>query len=143
MIFGIPNNGGVTVGIDVDASNVGVYNNTVTDVAGLGIRIVSGSGNSVRNNIAFDNSADFAANTAVTTADNLFGTDPLFVSAASGDFQLQAGSPAIDRGATISVVTMDRVGVSRPQGAAPDIGAYEWKPASLAPATPTGLRVIP
>jgi uncharacterized repeat protein (TIGR01451 family)/CSLREA domain-containing protein len=38
---------------------------------------------------------------------------------------LQSGSPAIDRGATVPSVTTDQRGVSRPQGPAYDIGAFE------------------
>ena len=38
---------------------------------------------------------------------------------------LLPGSPAIDAGATVAGVTTDQRGVPRPQGAAPDIGAYQ------------------
>jgi hypothetical protein len=38
---------------------------------------------------------------------------------------LLSGSPAIDQGATIGSITTDARGVSRPQGASYDIGAYE------------------
>lgn len=39
---------------------------------------------------------------------------------------LLAGSPAIDSGATISGLTTDQRGASRPQGSAYDLGAYEY-----------------
>jgi hypothetical protein len=42
----------------------------------------------------------------------------------NGDFRLAPGSPAIDAGQQLNVV-VDREGVRRPQGAAPDAGAYE------------------
>jgi hypothetical protein len=48
-----------------------------------------------------------------------------FVNAAANDYHLAAGSSAIDVGATISEVTTDRDGISRPQGVAYDVGAYE------------------
>jgi hypothetical protein len=54
--------------------------------------------------------------------------DPAFVNAAAGDLHLLAGSPAIDQGAAIAIVTTDFDSVSRPQGAAYDIGAFEYKP---------------
>ena len=41
------------------------------------------------------------------------------------DFHLVPGSPAIDHGITVDVAT-DRDGVSRPQGAAHDTGAFEY-----------------
>ncbi len=63
--------------------------------------------------------------------------DPLFVNATGGDFRLQVASPAIDH-ATVSTVyqtfyslygldiSVDYAGSTRPQGAAWDIGAYEY-----------------
>jgi hypothetical protein len=59
---------------------------------------------------------------------NLTDTDPLFVddTFSNPDLQLQSGSPCIDAGATISAITVDFLGVSRPQGSAYDIGAYEF-----------------
>jgi Right handed beta helix region len=51
--------------------------------------------------------------------------DPLFVDGPGGDLHLQAGSPALDRGATIPGLTDDHDGTVRPQGAGVDIGAFE------------------
>jgi hypothetical protein len=48
----------------------------------------------------------------------------LFVNPAS-NFQLKAGSPAIDAGTTLSAVPTDILGVKRPQGAGYDIGCFE------------------
>jgi hypothetical protein len=52
----------------------------------------------------------------------------LFVNAAQLDFHLQSGSVAIDKGVTLSSVPYDFDGLSRPQGSAYDLGAYEYKP---------------
>ncbi len=54
------------------------------------------------------------------------GGDPKFVNLAAWDFHLQAGSPAIDRGVTLTNFNYDKDGVARPQGAGWDIGPYEF-----------------
>jgi MYXO-CTERM domain-containing protein len=49
----------------------------------------------------------------------------LFVDEATADYHLQASSPAIDQGVDLGYVgDLDEHPV--PQGAAPDLGAYEW-----------------
>ena len=68
---------------------------------------------------------------------DLWGLDPRLVDPAGHDLRLRADSPCIDRGEALGVST-DRDGVARPQGAAPDIGAFEDRGASAAPSpTPT------
>jgi hypothetical protein len=59
-----------------------------------------------------------------TTSGNITSSDPLFVNWWSG-WHLQTGSPAINAGLTLGSVTSDFDGVSRPQGGAYDMGAYE------------------
>jgi len=59
---------------------------------------------------------------------NIYGNitaNPNFTSTGLPDFHLLDGSPAINAGVTISLVSDDYDGVSRPQGAAYDIGALE------------------
>ena len=51
----------------------------------------------------------------------------LFVNAAANNYQLKAGSPAIDKGTALLDVPYDILGVKRPQGSAWDIGCYEEK----------------
>ena len=53
--------------------------------------------------------------------------DPLFVDAESGNWQLLPDSPCIDAGYPVDKPDVDIAGVPRPQGAAIDIGAYEFK----------------
>lgn len=80
------------------------------------------------------------------------GGNPMFFDESVFDFRLQATSPLIDAGATVADAANDYVGVSRPQGAAFDIGAYEFiddgsQPPpppvdNTPPATPTSLASI-
>ena len=58
-------------------------------------------------------------------ASNFIG-DPKFVNPAQGNFKLQKGSPAIDKGATLSDVPCDFDGNRRPAGSAYDMGAFEY-----------------
>jgi hypothetical protein len=51
--------------------------------------------------------------------------DPKFVNPTGGDFHLQLGSPAIDRGVNLGYKT-DLDNGTVPSGAAPDIGPYEY-----------------
>jgi len=55
------------------------------------------------------------------------------------DYALTIGSDGIDDGTTIALVTDDYSGVSRPQGSAYDIGAFEYEVAS---STTKKVRVI-
>lgn len=58
------------------------------------------------------------------------------------DFRLLAGSSGIDRGANLGLVATDYWGLARPQGAAPDPGAFEFLAGTVSlPAPPTDLRV--
>jgi hypothetical protein len=52
--------------------------------------------------------------------------NPQFVNLAGLNFHLSASSPMIDAGETLSQVPYDYDGVARPQGAAYDIGAFEY-----------------
>lgn len=58
--------------------------------------------------------------TGATVKNNLIGpTDPKFVDADGGNYQLQSGSPAIDKGAVVPPYTDGYT------GSAPDLGAFE------------------
>jgi hypothetical protein len=63
-----------------------------------------------------------------TVLSNNLTTAPRFRNAATGDFRLQKGSPAIDAGVDLRSqgVTTDFEGHPRPQGNAFDIGADEF-----------------
>jgi parallel beta-helix repeat protein len=146
VVYNIKNNGDGAAGIYLySGTNTGVYNNTVYGSARYGIAVeASTSGATVTNNISYANvSGDYRDNGVGTrSSTNLFNANPLFVNPSSGNFQLQAGSPAIDRGTAIALVPTDFNGGRRPYGAAYDIGAYEFGAQPVSPAVPINLRVV-
>jgi fibronectin type 3 domain-containing protein len=81
----------------------------------------AGSGFEVRNNLFFGSSKPSEA----SHSSNLTASSSDFVNSGSHNYRLAASSNAIDKGVRISTVTHDRDGVSRPQGGAYDVGAYE------------------
>ncbi len=133
---------GNKVGIQVDysAARSRVYNNTIFAQAGDGIFVGAGADDTeLRNNLLFANGAAITNGGIRTrTGANLVNGDPGVVDAALFDVHLRASSPAIDAGETLSAVAFDFDQVPRPQGAAYDIGAYEYRDYS----TP-GLRLTP
>jgi hypothetical protein len=82
--------------------------------------------------------------TASVNSDPLFVAPPNPPAVTTGNFHLQSGSPAIDAGTTISTLATDLDGVSRPQGAAYDIGAYEFVTGTVTtrPNPPTSLKLV-
>jgi hypothetical protein len=122
-------------------NNCKIYNNTTYNNAGLNIHTLDGGiGREVRNNIAYPKG--IYAGTGTEVSNNLI-TNPNFVNSAAGDFRLVSSSPAIDTGVTLSSVTIDFNGRTRPSGAAHDIGAHEFNgsQSTAAPAPPKNLMI--
>lgn len=68
----------------------------------------------------------YAPLTGNTEEHGINGGDPMFVDPARGDYRLKPNSPAINKGATLKGFNYDKEGIIRPQGAAWDIGAFEY-----------------
>jgi hypothetical protein len=147
MVGGSSSNAGIVAYVP---KGLKIFNNTVTGNGASvgGIRVNADAQNvEVRNNISYANAQPNYTNLSYSTqeSNNLFGVDPLFVNPSGKDFQLRAASPAVDAGSSLSVVASDLVGVARPQGSRPDIGAYEFRGQAAAPgppAPPTGVRIV-
>ncbi len=119
------------------------YENSQATTGGNGVTF-SGTGApgiTIRNNFAYATAPGGTAfirgkaveGTGYTQSGNVVNISlPGFVNAPSTlpalpNFALTARSPAIDAGLPLDTVKMDFTGTPRPQGRAPDIGAYEYR----------------
>jgi hypothetical protein len=133
-VWGDPNGAQIMNNIFIDAG--GVNNTSITGA----YYIVKGTNiTKDYNYVARGPSKGYATLTGFTEAHGINGGDPKFVNLPTNDFHLQQNSPAINKGTTLTGFNYDANGISRPQGAAWDIGAFEYTGGStLAP--PTNLR---
>jgi parallel beta-helix repeat protein len=122
----IVGNGRAGVIVSNDAANNTIANNIVADNGDTGVRSdsLTGSGNLVINNLVWHNAHGNLGPMAegLTLVDNIEAA-PRLVSPTS--YRLRSGSPAIDAADPTYAVSEDYDGVRRPQGDAPDIGAFE------------------
>lgn len=106
------------------------------------------TGNSCNNYVSPSSNNEFFGNGAPPSCaalTNSLNVDPKIVSTSAPNFHLQTGSPVIDAGVTISSLAFDHDGVTRPQGAGYDIGAYEYFAGGSTvqkPNPPTNLTVV-
>ena len=120
-----------------------VDNNIVVNVNGYGIwESTSGSigtHNVFNNNIVYNNTTNMSlvngtqSGTITLTSAQFTALFVNYTGDMTGDYHLQSGAVAIDAGTTLCAVgvvlcvpSLDFTGIARPQGAAYDIGAYEW-----------------
>lgn len=117
-----------------DGSNPGesiyVWNNTIVDARGDGIGFHNdvGSDNQILNNLVVGAGGEaINAGSPDRVSNNLVTGSSVFVDAAGGDYRLASSSAAVDAGLDLRSAGLveDRRGVSRPQGAGFDVGAYE------------------
>jgi hypothetical protein len=120
-------NNGVGDGIVVGkGDNVRVINNLVVEDE-LAVYGAQGAGVSVQNNMLGAPSSLNAGGTGISVSGMVYG-NPAFVSGTgylAQNYKLQASSPAVNKGLTLSQVPQDYERVNRPQGGAYDIGVFE------------------
>ena len=128
------------------SANINFYYNTIFGSGRFGIYATSSA--TLKNNVVYNSTTNdvfIETGATLTGSNNWFkdagkggtgtyinagsttwsGADPAFVNSGSGDFHLLPSSPLIDAGISVAGFTSDFDGTTRPQGSAPDIGAYE------------------
>ncbi|TGD58411.1 LamG-like jellyroll fold domain-containing protein [Flavobacterium humi] len=109
-------------------SNCILWNNKAA--GGTVARPISGLIDDIVNPITITNSIDETNFTGVTlsgTSLNTSGSNPLFTNAASGDYTLNPGSPAIDTGNNANAIgTTDLLNNQRVFNSTVDMGAFEF-----------------
>ena len=119
--FDLNNGGGVICG-SASATKIGkLENNIVISTAATATDVMTGVSCTTSNNLLFPQT---------TTQVGNFVGDPQFVNLMAGNLHLKATSPARDAAVASPGLstTHDYDGTARPQGAQPDIGAFEYKP---------------
>jgi parallel beta-helix repeat protein len=158
LVYNQKNNGhGIYVVGGVNTRNIEVKNNIVDSVEGDLLHVNSqGLSNFIADNNCFHadkqnkfywdstHFSDFKEWQAVSGQDaKSIWMDPSFKDASIKDFHLEADSACIDGGVEAGL-TRDFDGILIPQGSAPDIGPFEYKPSGDAgiPDSPSNLRII-
>jgi hypothetical protein len=116
-------------------SNNIFFNNVVNEISDQyqGIDFLGAGSNNVMNNNLFYSSnntpaiSDTANGASYIESNNIYNQMPRFISESDFNFRLLPSSPAIDAGVNLRKVRRDCDGTLRPEGAASDIGAYEYK----------------
>jgi hypothetical protein len=140
----------------LQAANNIFYENSVngssTSTQGIAFVSTSGSGITIRNNLAYASGSGgtkFLGGTAnYTQSGNIVNSlKPAFVNApatlpSSPNFALPSGSAAIDKGLVISSAKVAYNGATRPKGSTYDVGAYEYNgyTSQLVLAAPTSAQ---
>lgn len=123
---GTTQNSGSAIAVFV-ASSANIINNIIANHA-TGIRTNGGGVAAEDFNLYFNNILNTSG--GVTSGGNSLNGDPLFKSAASNDYHLSPGSPAIDRASNLGI-SEDFDGDLRPLHIGFDIGFDEFRPQRL------------
>lgn len=129
-------------------NNLNIFNNTIVNPVSYAIVFDTdsrGTDNRIQNNIIVQSGGYYfdTATNGFTKSNNTLTTNisnVLFKDAVNDDYHLTTGSPAINSGVDVGVQT-DFDGISRPQGSAYDIGAFEFL--SATPTTTTVPTIAP
>ncbi|MGZ3748635.1 MAG: choice-of-anchor Q domain-containing protein, partial [Pseudobdellovibrionaceae bacterium] len=133
-----------------DPTGARIINNIFIDAGGVdntsvmgAYYIVKGS-NIVKdyNYVARGPSNGYAALMGFSEPHGINGGDPKFIDISKYDFHLQQSSPAIDKGMLLAGFNYDADQVSRPQGLAWDIGAFEYGGLNKSLQAPSNLRMV-
>jgi hypothetical protein len=109
--------------LDTSGGGITVTNNIFALNNQYGISYRRGASCKADTNVLFANVLGTLAGSL--SAGTVITADPLFVDRFTGNLRLRSGSPAVDVGLTAYSQATDHDGVARPQGAGPDIGAFE------------------
>ncbi|MBX3332145.1 MAG: right-handed parallel beta-helix repeat-containing protein [Nitrospira sp.] len=115
--------------ISTNVRDTKIWNNTVYGNKTYGLQIGDNATTTnavVQNNISYGNGiGNYINRGSNTTYTSNVTTDPKFLNASSSNFQLQASSPAANKGIKLSSVPNDYRNLPRPKGSTHDIGGYE------------------
>jgi len=137
--------GDAAIGV-FDSPNTQVLHNTIlvsgTYPSPIEYRFADTAGVLIANNL-LDGAIVARDGARATVAGNVVtASAALFVNASAGDLHLKPGaSIAIDRASVTAGCPTDWDGEARPQGAAADVGADEYR-AGLPPSAPQRLRIV-
>ena len=118
--------GWITGGIQIDSNNIQnvvVRNNIVSQNNGFQIRTVNPGKTVVDHN----NLYGFRNYASETRGLDYVEADSQFIDSTNSNFHLKSTSPAIDKGNSNGVPSVDFDGKSRPSGAGYDIGGFEYQ----------------
>ena len=102
-----------------------ILNNIVVNNGGCGINGYNGVTLIVDYNDVRGHTNEYCELASPPSGSHNISADPQFTNAATGDYRIYFGSPAMNTGTNVGAPAHDKDGVTRPQMGRVDIGAYE------------------